>query len=287
MNMTEKMVLGTAQFGMDYGIANISGKPAIKEVFSILDMAWEKGIRCFDTAPGYGSEKVLGEFIEVNGLQDEAKLLTKIPSLEEPSDYRKSIRLNLETSLNHLGCPIDVLFFHNPANSVLLLRDSDFFENLLHDYPISNLGVSVYEPHEVEKLSGSHLEFAFQFPYNILDRRFEHIDMSQGKQYARSIFLQGVLSSKNGLIEDAPEPLLEIQRNYHSLLAEKNIDPIDLAISFVIHAENIDYFLIGVEAVNQLIKILNVKLYDCKKLNEFDYHQFDVNTKWLDPRKWK
>ena len=63
LNITEKMVLGTAQFGMDYGIANASGKPSKKEVFSILDLAWGKGVTRFDTAPDYGSEKVLGDFI--------------------------------------------------------------------------------------------------------------------------------------------------------------------------------------------------------------------------------
>ena len=51
------MVLGTAQFGMDYGIANLMGKPTRKDVLSILALAWEKGVRRFDTAPGYGSEK--------------------------------------------------------------------------------------------------------------------------------------------------------------------------------------------------------------------------------------
>ncbi len=57
---TNKLVLGTAQFGMDYGIANVGGKPLKKEVFRILDLAWEKGVRRFDTAPGYGSEALLG-----------------------------------------------------------------------------------------------------------------------------------------------------------------------------------------------------------------------------------
>ena len=53
-NITDKMILGTAQFGMDYGIANVSGKPKKKEVFGIIDHAWEKGVRRFDTAPSYG-----------------------------------------------------------------------------------------------------------------------------------------------------------------------------------------------------------------------------------------
>ena len=84
--IADKMVLGTAQFGMDYGIANLSGKPTKEVIFSILDLAWEKGVRRFDTAPGYGSETLLGEFIFANGLQNEAIVLTKIPSIEESED---------------------------------------------------------------------------------------------------------------------------------------------------------------------------------------------------------
>ena len=53
-SITKKMVLGTAQFGMDYGIANVNGKPKHKQIFDILDIAWEKGVRRFDTAPDYG-----------------------------------------------------------------------------------------------------------------------------------------------------------------------------------------------------------------------------------------
>ena len=280
------MVLGTAQFGMDYGIANLLGKPTKKDVLSILDLAWGKGIRRFDTAPGYGSEKVLGEFIEANSLQDEAKLLTKIPSLES-SDYRKPIRLNLETSLNHLGCPIDVLFFHNPADSSLLLKDPKFFENITHDYPVSKLGVSIYEPQEVEHLSDCTFELAFQFPFNVLDRRFEQVSMPKGVRYARSIFLQGVLASENGLIEDAPEPLLNIQRNYHTLLDERKIDPIDLALSFVFYAKNIDYFLIGVDTVSQLNEIFDVEIDEFNERKDVDFSQFEFDSKWLNPRNWK
>ena len=33
MKIIEKMVLGTAQFGMDYGISNTIGKPKKKAVF--------------------------------------------------------------------------------------------------------------------------------------------------------------------------------------------------------------------------------------------------------------
>ena len=286
MDITDKMVLGTAQFGMEYGIANVTGKPTQKEVFSILSLAWKKGIRCFDTAPGYGSEKVLGEFITANGLQNEARVLTKIPAQEKPSDFRQTIRTSIESSLKNLGCPIGVLFFHHAADSVLMLEDPNFFENLLYDYPVASLGVSVYEPRNVEKLSGCQFELAFQFPFNVLDRRFENVRMAKDKRYARSIFLQGLLASKNGLRPDTPQPLLSLQKKYYDKLAEHRLTPVQFAVSFVALNDAVDYFLFGVDTKDQLQEILGFELYDVKDMAIIEAVQLNSDEKWLDPRSW-
>ena len=90
-SITKKMVLGTAQFGMDYGITNNSGKPSENEILKILDLAWDKGVRNFDTAPVYGAEKVLGNYFLLNGLQDKVNIMTKIPNLGKLVDYKKKI----------------------------------------------------------------------------------------------------------------------------------------------------------------------------------------------------
>ena len=74
----------------------------------------------------------------------------------------------------------------------------------MHDYPVANIGVSIYDLDEVEKLSECQFELAFQFPFNVLDRRFESINMPKGKRYARSIFLQGLLATAASLRPDAP-----------------------------------------------------------------------------------
>lgn len=280
------MVLGTAQFGMDYGIANVSGKPTKKEIFKILLFAWEKGIRNFDTAPGYGSEKVLGEFIVAHKLQNEIKVMTKIPALNDFSDYQQTIKSNLEISLEHLGCPIDVLFFHNPADSILLLENPDYFKAIINEYPVSTFGVSVYEPEEVEKLSECQVKLAFQFPYNVLDRRFENISMRPGKRYARSIFLQGLLASKDSLSQDAPKGLLTLQKNYHNKLAENNLNPIQFALFFVANSKNIDYFVFGVDTLDQLIYILNMNSYEGEQTNIVNAKELSADHKLLDPRTW-
>jgi len=286
LNITDKMILGTAQFGMDYGITNIDGKPKKKEVFGILDLAWKKGIRRFDSAPGYGSEALLGEFITANGIQDETIVLTKIPSLYGVSDFQTDIITNLESSLKNIGCPIDVLFFHNPVDSGLLLSDLQFFETLLNDYPVSTLGVSVYETKEVESLAGCLFELAFQFPLNVLDRRFEQVSMPKSKRYARSIFLQGLLSTQNGLRPDAPEELFNLQKGYHNRLTDHHLDPIGYAVSFVTRNNFVDYFLVGVDTEKQLQDILGLELYDQNDIAFLDTIRLSVDEKWLDPRNW-
>ena len=46
----QKLVIGSAQFGMSYGIANVHGRPTDIEIKSILDFASKHGINTIDTA---------------------------------------------------------------------------------------------------------------------------------------------------------------------------------------------------------------------------------------------
>ena len=48
--MSKQLAIGTAQFGMPYGIANAVGKVHFSEVVRILDLAWSSGICTLDTA---------------------------------------------------------------------------------------------------------------------------------------------------------------------------------------------------------------------------------------------
>lgn len=285
-SLSNKLVIGTAQFGMDYGIANVNGKPKHKQIFDILDLAWEKGIRRFDTAPDYGSDVLLGEFIKVNKIENEVLVLTKISSLNNSTDFQNDTIKDLELSINNLGCPIDVLFFHNPNDSILLLKDSGFFDDLLHDYPISSLGVSVYEPNDVEKLIGCPLELAFQFPLNVLDRRFEKVKMPEGKRYARSIFLQGLLVSKNRLRPNTKLALIDLHSKYHNKLNEYNLNPINFAFSFVANSKTADYVLLGVDNVHQLNSIFSQKLNSKEMIKYLNEITLNIDNNLIDPRSW-
>ena len=57
-----RLAIGTAQFGMSYGIANSVGQVSLKEVSKILALARKEGVDTLDTAIAYGeSERVLGQ----------------------------------------------------------------------------------------------------------------------------------------------------------------------------------------------------------------------------------
>ena len=77
--MTSKLVLGTVELGMRYGLNNTNGQPSIEESFAILDAALEDGIDTFDTAYAYGSaEDVLGQWLRSRGTVGGIKVISKL-----------------------------------------------------------------------------------------------------------------------------------------------------------------------------------------------------------------
>jgi aryl-alcohol dehydrogenase-like predicted oxidoreductase len=56
-----KIGLGTAQFGLNYGISNVQGQTPLTEVRNILEIARQHKVTIIDTASAYGNaENVLG-----------------------------------------------------------------------------------------------------------------------------------------------------------------------------------------------------------------------------------
>ena len=80
-NANQRLSIGTAQLGLDYGITNKKGKPSIEEAISLLDMAWDHNIKLLDTAQGYGdAEEVLERAM---GKGKRFKTTTKIKPCQE------------------------------------------------------------------------------------------------------------------------------------------------------------------------------------------------------------
>lgn len=196
-----RLVLGTAQLGMPYGIANRTGQPDFETAVSLIKTAWEYGIREFDTAQAYGqSEAVLGRALSSLGISNEARIITKLdPKLE----FRQgqNIKRAAHKSLERLQVPcLYGITLHREewlANLNCGLEKS--LQTLVLEGIAQHLGVSLYTPAMALQALASDSMDMIQVPANILDRRFAvagvfDLARETGKQvYIRSVFLQGLL----------------------------------------------------------------------------------------------
>ena len=88
INLARKIAIGSAQFGLNYGLANKSGKINQKEIKAILDFAYKSSINTIDTAKSYGnSEKHIGNCIR--GTEQEWDIITKLSDTKK--DYIEQI----------------------------------------------------------------------------------------------------------------------------------------------------------------------------------------------------
>ena len=62
-----RFMLGTVQLGLNYGMANTTGKPSEETAHEILRTAHDVGVTVLDTAAAYGtSEEVVGSYLKAN-----------------------------------------------------------------------------------------------------------------------------------------------------------------------------------------------------------------------------
>jgi predicted aldo/keto reductase-like oxidoreductase len=61
--MEKKLIIGTVQFGIDYGITNSHGKIKLSDIDNIFKYCYENNIYYFDTAQDYGnSEDIISKY---------------------------------------------------------------------------------------------------------------------------------------------------------------------------------------------------------------------------------
>ena len=284
---TKKLVLGGAQLGSNYGVTNNERRQRTSEAMEILELAWESGIRTFDTAPIYGSEKILGEFIGTNNLFAEVRICTKIPKITEINSHRQQILESVSRSKENLGVnQIFTLFFHHSPDARLLRSDPQFFAELVESQSTYKLGVSLYEPCELEILRPYRADCAVQFPLSVANRAFEYEEFGEATSFARSMFLQGVLLSGTTLDQRAPTALHKFRAEYLSILSAKNISPITYALSFVTSKKTVDYFIFGVTSKSHLTEVVSAVDSDFIEVPEVTNLFFDYDKSVFDPQRW-
>jgi len=278
-----KLALGTAQFGLNYGVTNQNGQVAIEEVKSILNFAKNNGIDTLDTASGYGnSEQVLGKV----GV-DDCQIITKTASLKNGINaVIKGFYQSLE-SLNKKA--VDGLLIHD-INEVSGKEFNDLFRKLnelKQQGLVNKIGFSTYTPEQVDFLLENFDFDIVQLPFNVFDNR-----LIQGGQlkalknrgievHARSVFLQGVLLDFNSLSNYFLKWNGQFDA-YQAIVKDSGLSLLEYSLNFVLNNKEIDKVLVGVNSKGQLKEIVQ-SVKSQSNINAYTVN--DVNL--LNPSLWK
>ena len=82
--MTEKIILGSAQFGLVYGRTNTTGLLPLEKVAEITKFAADNGVKYIDTARAYGvAEERFGKIFEDDpSLNESINIVTKLATFD-------------------------------------------------------------------------------------------------------------------------------------------------------------------------------------------------------------
>ncbi len=280
-SISQKLGLGTVQFGLDYGISNDGGKPNIEEVQRILKVAKDSGIEILDTAAGYGdSESVLGA---CKGDFD-FKIVTKFMGSKNAMELRQQ----LAGSLKRLECTrVYGYLAHRPLELIEYPELWLTLQEIKKEGVVQKVGFSLNTLDEFEKLKVVFEQQGYpdlvQVPFNYFDDRFVEIMKklkSKGCEiHARSAFLQGLIfMNPDGLsdrFEEVKFDIQQLQNRFGSSLS-------GVMLKYVLNKEFIDRVVIGVQNAEQLLmNLAKVKASpEIKPLNKRFSEQVIVPSNW-------
>ena len=286
-----KIALGSAQFGMKYGVANKSREFQLSEIKKVLKIAEQAGIDTIDTAINYGqSESNLGKA----GV-DNWKIITKIQGLhfdnDEPYDWTLK---QIESSLNNLQKDsLEAVLLHD--SSILKVDSGELvfkaLEELKSQKIINKIGVSIYSPKELEGLYDRFNLDIIQSPFNILDRRIsksgwlKKIQKDRKELHIRSLFLQGLL-----LFNQSSRPMTfnnweDLWISWDNWLEENKLTPLEACLMAIYDNPGIKKIIIGIDNLSQLEQILSV--IKTGKFVDLPLDVFSDDENLINPSNWQ
>ena len=283
-----KIVLGTVQLGMNYGISNTAGVTTHVEAKKIFKLAKENNLNFLDTAINYGNSE------NIIGITSGFNVITKLPMIP------KNLSLNeVELWINkQIYCSLERLKIDKLYGILLHFPEQLFDANgrkifealskLKKNKKSDKIGISVYSTKVAEDIINSYEIDIVQMPFNLIDQELLRsgilpiMKKRNIELHVRSIFLQGLLLIDK---KDFPQKFSKwsnIFDNWYEWLIDENISPLDACLSFVDSFNEINKIIIGINSSQQLKQILR-----CISKKDLKFPEMYSNDKKLiNPSNW-
>jgi aryl-alcohol dehydrogenase-like predicted oxidoreductase len=282
-----KLVIGTAQLGMKYGL--FKKKIGSRELNKIKKTILKSQIKFIDTATAYGeSQNVIG-----NSCLKKLNVITKIkiPKFKN-INVEAWLSKTINKTLNNLKIKkIYSVLVHDYRD--LIGKRGKLYLNCLKELKkkklIKKIGISIYNPRDLKKIWKFWKPDIVQAPFNPLDVRLissgwlKVLKRFKVKIFVRSVFLQGLLINDfNKFIKNKNH--INIINKFDNWCHENSIPRTQACLHFAKQINKIDYIIVGFDNSSQLEQIIS---YYKKKLvtvpNKFSTNQINL----IDPRKWR
>ena len=286
-----KLALGTAQFGLNYGVANESGKIKFSVTKDIIQLARKQNIDLLDTAIAYGeSEKIIGKI----GISD-FKIVSKLPMIPKESLNTESwINNEVNNCIKRLRIKsIYGLLIHQTKN--LLDKKGKAIINALNKLKsagvIKKLGVSIYNPTELDHVVKMMEIDIVQAPLNIIDTRLEtsgwlsKLHKNGIEVHTRSTFLQGLLLMPRIKIPSKFNRWSKIWDCWTHELKKNNLNAASVCLSYPLSLPEVSRVIIGVDNLNQLKSLISASNINFEKKDWSFMKSLDL--KLINPSNWK
>jgi aryl-alcohol dehydrogenase-like predicted oxidoreductase len=276
------LALGTAQFGLDYGIANQNGRVDLNSAIDILELAKNNHIDTLDTSINYGNSEIFLGGIGVDGFN----VVTKTLKFKDNIDYVVDGFHKSMESLNRKN--IYGLLIHS-MEDVTKRNFNELFKclnNLKKKKMINKIGFSTYTPEDVDFLLENFQFDLIQVPLNVFDQRLieggqlERLKNKNIEIHARSAFLQGVLLN----LDNLPNYFLKWKDHFDYFQNSlQGFSPLEASLGFLMNID-VDKIVVGVDNKAQLVEIINAS----NKIINLNFKNFSTNdTLLINPTNWE
>ena len=284
-----RLILGTAQFGLPYGVANRTGAIERGEDAEILNLAWSERVDTLDTAAAYGeSELRLGEIGTKRW-----RIVSKVPAVPEGvTDAAAWVRNSISRSLRSLGTTsLYGLLLHQPGQ--LLGPKGDALHRALLEAKdrgeVTKVGISIYAPEELDAL-WPHFKFDLvQGPMNIFDRRLSSsgwltkLQSAGAEVHIRSIFLQGLLLMEPSMRPARFDAWRHLWDQWDRWREETSVTALQACIGFGLSQPDVDGVVVGVDSLRHFQGILEAAR--CVPMPPPEHLQTD-DIELINPARW-
>lgn len=285
-----KICIGSANFGMEYGLDKKSPllKKDIKEIFEFLK---KENTIYIDTAANYkNSEIIIGKYST-----KKFKIITKIKKIPKGvNDLEKWLKNEIYTSCKKLRVnKIYGLLVHDTQdlkNKKKAKKIYKTFDILKKSKIIEKIGLSIYNPNELDLYLKNYNFEIVQAPLNIFDRRIinsgwlKKINEKGIEFFARSIFLQGLLIKDINKIDKFFSPYKKKFEKFENWTQKLNISKVEACIRFVNSYREVDKVIVGIN--NRMHFFENYKFLKKDKL--IVPNSLEIKSgKILNPKLWK